>query len=240
MKKAFILIALLLVCNEVYSQVGINTNDPTESLDVNGKMRIRDTPTLSSASANSLYVDENGVIGKSDLTPTPPQITFVSSIETTNVVNNFNAGNTIQLPVTSANLSLNSLNSTILNNSIRIPSAGIYQLTGALNISLSTGAINNRVYLAFNIQRSINNGSTWTSVSGARPVFIMADNTEISYNSVLPQSTVELNENDLLRLVIYRTRLPNGTLQGSNLTVGNITQNIDHGSRSFVLSLSKF
>lgn len=240
MKKALFVIKFLLLYSIVYPQVGINTQEPTESLDVNGKVRIRDISNLESTNVASLYVDGTGVVGRSSTNPSSPRTTFVSSSQPTNIVTDFNAGNTIQLPITATHLGLNTLNATLVNNNIRIPSTGTYQLSGSLNILLATGAIDQRVYLAFNIQRSTDGGTTWTAVSGARPIFIMAAAGSFYYITVLPVALVNLNVNDLIRLVIYRTRGNNGVLQGSNITTGNVDAYAQHGTRAYSLSISKF
>lgn len=44
MKKLFFAILLLLSCALSYAQVGVNTDDPSKTLDVNGELRIRTTP----------------------------------------------------------------------------------------------------------------------------------------------------------------------------------------------------
>lgn len=240
MKKTYILAIAFILATAVYSQVGINTDTPTETLDVNGRVRIRELADLDSDKLLPVYMDENGLLGRSTTNPSSPQTTFISSRSTTNVSDNFNSGNIIQLPITETNIGLNTLNTILENNSIKINSAGTYQLTAALNILLSTGSIDSRVYLAFNIQRSADNGESWRSVSGARPIFIMAATGTFFYNSVLPVVLVDLNENDLLRLVIYRTRANNGALQGSELTTAIVSQSNQHGTRAYSLSISKF
>lgn len=59
------LIIYFLFCNLVFAQVGVNTDNPTNTLDVNGTMRVRDisdnntTPYL-------LSTNDNGIIQKVD------------------------------------------------------------------------------------------------------------------------------------------------------------------------------
>ena len=53
---------LLLFPLALFSQVGINTSSPTETLDVNGTVRIRNLPTVSTA--DSILVTQNGIIKK--------------------------------------------------------------------------------------------------------------------------------------------------------------------------------
>lgn len=239
MKKYLSLTLVLLLFNSVFSQIGINTETPTEILDIDGKVRIRNTEELTSSTIFALFVDENGVVGRTNINPSSPLTTFVNATSTSNVVSDFNAGNIIELPINAASIGLNTLNASVANNRIRIPEEGTYQLSASLNIALATGTLGNSVFLAFNVQLSKDNGSTWTAISGARPIFTMANAGRINYNSVLPTGIIDLDEGDLIRLVIYRTR-GSGNLQGSNITIGDVLSAPEHGTKSFTLSLSKF
>lgn len=240
MKKYLSLTFVLLLFNSVFSQIGINTETPTEILDIDGKVRIRNTEELTSSTVFALFVDENGVVGRTNINPSSPLTTFISASSSTDVIADFNAGNIIELPINAASVGLNTLNAAVANNRIRIPEEGTYQLSASLNIALATGTLGNSVLLAFNVQLSKNNGSTWTAISGARPIFTMANAGRINYNSVLPTGIIDLDVGDLVRLVVYRTRAGNGNLQGTNITIGDISSAPEHGTKSFTLSLSKF
>lgn len=239
MKKYFSLALVLFFCS-VFSQVGVNTATPTEDLDVNGKVRIRNTEVLTSNSVSVINVDENGVVGISYVGSNSPLTTFVNGTSATNVLTDFNAGNIIVLPISATSIGLNSLNATLENNRLRIPESGTYQLSASLNIFLSTGVIRSTVFLAFNVQLSKDNGGTWEAISGARPIFTMSGRGNFYYNSTLPTGLVNLVEGDLLRLVIYRTRGMDNTLQGANLTTGSVQNASQHGTKAYTLSLSKF
>ncbi|SDR04149.1 hypothetical protein SAMN05421664_3251 [Chryseobacterium soldanellicola] len=65
MKKTYILALLFIIisCQIVFAQVGVNTNSPTRTLDVNGEMRVRSLPTTATTNDKSLLsVDGNGNI----------------------------------------------------------------------------------------------------------------------------------------------------------------------------------
>jgi hypothetical protein len=237
MKRIFIY--LLLLSSNVLAQIGIEVETATEMLDVNGRVRIRDTNPLTSINQFPIYEDSNGVIGIANLNPNGPKIAFVSSTSNISIISDFNAGNIIQLPITNNRITINTLDAPVINNSIRISEKGFYQMTGSLNTILSTGSIDSRVFLGCTIQKSSDGGSTWEIISGIRPVYIMAAAANINYNTVLPTIIVELNENDLIRLVVNRTRNSSGVLEGANLTAGSVNQNIDHGTKSYCLSLTK-
>ena len=59
------LIIYILFCNLLFAQVGINTDNPTNTLDVNGTMRVRDISD-NNTSPYLLSTSSNGVIQKVD------------------------------------------------------------------------------------------------------------------------------------------------------------------------------
>lgn len=77
MKTSFFSLGFLCISSFCLSQVGINTNAPTTSLDVNGTQRVR---ALNNATSDATYMrnvvaDANGNLGytsRSSGKPTPP------------------------------------------------------------------------------------------------------------------------------------------------------------------------
>ncbi|CAI8800848.1 hypothetical protein [Chryseobacterium sp. IT-36CA2] len=70
MKKQF-LIASLMLSSLAYSQVGINTPTPTNTLDVNGTARVRTVNQgVGTTVISPLYVDNTGVVVKSSTSAT--------------------------------------------------------------------------------------------------------------------------------------------------------------------------
>lgn len=63
MKANLLLLALGLFTN-TYAQVGINTNSPTSSLDVNGDARIRQIDDVTESPSHLLTTDDDGNIKK--------------------------------------------------------------------------------------------------------------------------------------------------------------------------------
>jgi hypothetical protein len=53
---------VLLLCAQIFGQVGINTTDPTATLDVNGTFRVRDMFPQGLQAIKLLGVDENGTL----------------------------------------------------------------------------------------------------------------------------------------------------------------------------------
>lgn len=52
MKKYLLPFAIILLTNILHAQVGINTSDPKATLDINGNLKIRNIPILTSLSSN--------------------------------------------------------------------------------------------------------------------------------------------------------------------------------------------
>ncbi len=65
MKKLLIIVTLLLV-SFTQAQIGVNTTSPTKTLDINGELRIRNTPTEGAIPSTTLAVDDNGNVVKSN------------------------------------------------------------------------------------------------------------------------------------------------------------------------------
>ncbi|MEN9918906.1 MAG: hypothetical protein RL662_1342 [Bacteroidota bacterium] len=65
--------SLFLSVDLCFSQVGINTNTPQTTLDINGTLSVRDIPNAGELKDNTLfglYADQNGVVNKITAEPT--------------------------------------------------------------------------------------------------------------------------------------------------------------------------
>lgn len=81
MKKSLILV-MLAAASFTHAQIGINTTDPTKTLDVNGELRIRTTPLEGSTPATTLAVDNNGHVVRSNRL----SLYDIATIEATNSI----------------------------------------------------------------------------------------------------------------------------------------------------------
>ena len=63
---------ILLLSISTYAQVGINTQEPTRMLDVNGTLRVRVTPN--STSTRIAVIEDDGTIGQRQLPNIPPPL----------------------------------------------------------------------------------------------------------------------------------------------------------------------
>ena len=123
--KKFGVILFLFLMESSFAQVGINTTDPQEALDVNGKIRVTDTDigfgrtmvsiigiddneTLSKINLSSDFVITNNTITVSgttsysvldiDFDDLPPEIVYTAGVDMANLdlgVNNINAHETV-------------------------------------------------------------------------------------------------------------------------------------------------
>ncbi|WP_299767134.1 hypothetical protein [uncultured Dokdonia sp.] len=64
--KKLLIVTMLAVASFANAQIGVNTTEPTKTLDVNGELRIRTTPVEGATPATTLAVDNNGNVVKSN------------------------------------------------------------------------------------------------------------------------------------------------------------------------------
>lgn len=220
------------------AEVGIGTSEPTQKLDVNGKLRVRDTEYLPTSSPTyPLYVDEDGVVGKSVIVPTTKIGYFERSIGQTLSHTSFNNSVEITIPISLSHATINTIGFTGSGNHIIIPEDGFYSVSASANLELTTGNVGNKVYIAFQVQRSSNNGSTWTTLTGARPIFEMHSTAWLYYPYTLPTIIAELNQGDRIRFIFYRTKSSSGAGQGALLTHLGISSG--QGTKGYTLTLNK-
>lgn len=143
MKKNLIIIATVLVSNTEFSQVGINTPAPTQTLDVNGTARIRQTPVASVLGTSKLVITQtNGDLYEID----PSVLTTELKIPTTVLSVRLNTPGTTLL---SGNNTVNGVsfdtidispNSAIGSwnagtNTFTVNKSGVYQISGSILLS---------------------------------------------------------------------------------------------------------
>lgn len=68
MKKNLFCISVLLISSHFFSQVGINTLNPTKMLDINGNLRVRTVPDVTTQTVKNLLTDANGNISAGTVT----------------------------------------------------------------------------------------------------------------------------------------------------------------------------
>ena len=60
MKNLALFLTALLICSSAYSQVGVNTTEPTTTLDVNGTLRVRGVKNSESIAQRIVGIDDAG------------------------------------------------------------------------------------------------------------------------------------------------------------------------------------
>ncbi|WP_312554967.1 hypothetical protein [Empedobacter brevis] len=221
-------------------RIGIGVTTPTQSLDVNGRTRIRNTDVLTSTSVSPIFVDENGLVGKANINP-QSQIAFYSTTTAYNAsINSFNNGDNFIVPVIVSHSVLNTINATIPSTgNIRISENGNYMISGSVTPQLDFKNDGDGYgYIAVNLDISTNNGSSWTSISGGRPLFPRVVYGAVrNYSFTIPTVIRNLNVGTLIRINIYRTKTNDGTLQGS--TFNEVKVGSSYGAPTFTLSITK-
>ncbi len=160
--KNYYFLGLLFSILSLSAQVGINTNEPRTSLDVNGETTIRKTNYLK-GTLSPLYVDQNGLVGlKEDTGTNLTTAVFYAEGDRQVVVptaNIFNDGTTFQLYVKPEDIQQNSIDVTQSGNFFKVNKKGIYEITGFINFLIDT-ELNNNTFIVVAIDISTNNGAT--------------------------------------------------------------------------------
>lgn len=221
-------------------RIGAGVTAPTEKLDINGKARIRNTSALT-GTLSPLFVDANGVVGKAEPTAPQAQIAFYTSNSTFNtVVASFNNGIVQTVPVQMSHAVLNTLETTIPSQGrIRISQTGVYSFSASVNLQLDAKNDGDGfLYIAVNLDVSADNGATWSTAAGGRPIFTrVATSATRNYSFVVPTIVKALNAGDLIRLNYYRTSTSDGVMQGSSYNSASLGSS--YGASSYTVSISK-
>lgn len=202
-------------------RLGIGTIAPTESLDVDGRARIRNTDYLESSAIARLYVDENGLVGKANILPEPQKAVYFSSDKQYNL-GKFdkyipsrdwsNPNLYYYLPIVLEDAKYNTLGVTyspatgsgrnFLPAAIRIPEDGIYLLTGSVTIRGSLNDDGNGYgYIDYQIQDQESSLQLLYYGSGTRETYTRESlNAGASYTYTFPTKLAKLSAGTLIRI----------------------------------------
>lgn len=221
-------------------KVGIGTTTPTQSLDVNGRTRIRNTDELTSTNVSALYVDETGLVGKANIAPQSKVAYYSSTSSIDFIPSDFNEEVIQIVPIDSSHEKINSIGAVVPSlGQIQITESGNYMINSSINLLLKSASGttgNEKVYIAIQVDKSTDNGANWTTITGMRPISQLhwGPGTYITYN--VPTIINYLEAGDLIRLKFYRTR-SGSTPQGVDLEL--LKAGHAFGAPTFTLSLSK-
>jgi len=173
--------------------VGVNTNDPTEQLDINGNVRIR---TISNASEtdNILAVNASGVLQKS-------KVNYGARWTNTNTSTNLNSNNTI-VPIFGSEDYKDDGNNLYVTTttSLTVKESGRYDIRANLSLVGITSGGNTHQRTNVNARIAVN-----TIAVGA-----IAASGYIRFASGQEQSSLHLNEilqlnaDDIITIITYR------------------------------------
>lgn len=209
-----------------YAQVGVNTEDPQATLHIEGDLIISNTSPKSNdnSTLKPLFVDPDGNVVRSVTTQAVSPILVIqtnreviSSSSTPNILTAFNSGTAQSFAFTPSDITINNLGGSIQNGYIRIAETGIYQINSLINYLFGSAASGNNIFISITLQKSTNNGSTWSNVVGYRPIFTINWPAGQGNPAILPTAITPLSAGNLLRYSFERTR-SGPTYQGNELT----------------------
>lgn len=209
MKKTILIAGMLLLQYSGIAQekIGIATDLPRTTLDVNGKLTVRDTGYMENAGhIKPLYVDDQtGLIG----TVAPEAPTASTTVLVANNSNilpateangaKFNEGNVdINVPMLSSHFYLNNLGLKINNNTVEIQDDGTYQINTYLNVYISTKEVSNEITVNFP-DVSTTNGKPKTA---SQKIVIPSNNIIFIYAKLYSNNTVIAGTRPLITSVL--------------------------------------
>ncbi|WP_241279660.1 hypothetical protein [Chryseobacterium cucumeris] len=220
-------------------RVGIGTASPSQLLDVNGKARVRNLSTLTSSNVSPVYSDENGVLGKVAISLQSQIAFYRSDVAYSFPASSFNAGNKQIIPIQSSHASLNTIGTTVdTSGVVSIAQTGTYLLGGSINFQLNMDDNDSYAYIAINLELSTDNGLTWSSISGGRPLFPrVVTNAVRNYPFVIPSVISQLTSGNKIRISVYRSKTDNNTVQGTSMAAIGI--GLSYGAPAYTFSFTK-
>lgn len=173
--------------------VGVNTNDPTEQLDVNGNARIR---TLSNATESDdiLAVDATGVLQKS-------KVNYGGRWTNSDTTTNLNNNNTIVPLFGSEDYKDDGNNLYIAtSNSLTVNESGRYDIRA--NLSLAGISSGGNTHQRTNVNARIAINGTAVGAIGASGYIRWASGHD--HSSLHLSEILQLNANDVVTIITYR------------------------------------
>ncbi|MDK7374321.1 hypothetical protein QP519_02005 [Weeksella virosa] len=208
-------------------RLGIGTIAPTESLDVDGRARIRNTDYLESSAIARLYVDENGLVGRSSRNI---KAAYLGSNKKYNPGNfeDYKHNNHYYLPVTLDDVKVNTLGVTYVPESttpegvkkpasIQIHEDGYYMYSGSITFMGSLNNDGNGLgYIDFFINVSGYTGSGsghqddegYYTIGGRRAFTRESLNSGASYSYTFPTKIAYLHAGTTFTISMFNSKIP--------------------------------
>lgn len=229
-------------------------------------LKINDIEQLVPNNLKSLFVSPDGRIGTAVVNKETSLAYFQNggSVNTAaSFIDIFNLGEEIVMPFSSASNVLKMHVGDIIevdaSGYLKIKQKGYYQLSLFLSTYIGGGPVpkkkynvtgsssstvevdspsDNQVFFRSTIQHSKDNGATWSTIVGIRPIIVVSPGS-FFYPQVFPTTIFELNQNDLVRVVYTRSKSSGGNVQGKDIVSISINSNSDLGLNAYQFSISK-
>lgn len=246
MKKA--IIYCMCLCGQIMlSQTGIGVEVPTEMLDVNGSMRIRNTDYLEDVNAKPLYGNSEGLLGVRNILGAHEVVFAAEGLDTVLPVGSvvtFNSGGRIEIPMKESDIVMNSLKVTRSGDYFRIEYAGQY--TYNLSINLNTNVVDiykDHVAVSIELESSSNNGVDWKLISSnsfalMRDTYLKRLFVSGIKTLVLPPFIYEHQKGELIRMSVIRSKdETTQQLKGNTVTLFDLST--EGGLRAYNIVINK-
>lgn len=233
MKKIILLLVLLPNLNFAQDKLGINTQLPLATLDVNGNLIVRKADELTTQDNRLLYINNEGKVGplpKDSKVIVAP--VFFLEAENTNIIetstNAFNAGTVLTIDANPDHIVYNNLEMSIKDNTYQIGQSGYYLVNSSITAQIATSAINQSVYIQVGIRTRKNSSTPWETIVATRPVLNINWNQIPGQGNsiVLPSRIIYFEKGEQLQVFLNRTSSTiNGVSgpQGSSATQFRVT-----------------
>lgn len=233
MKKISFLLFGLFITRILSAQVGINTETPNATLDVNGTMILRETSSENTDGFKPLYINPAGMVITIPEKKATSPIFSVQTIRdlilpTAQSKTSFNKGELMYLKLQDSptqdpserksDILVNNLNFSIDSDGyIKVGQSGIYQINTLLNFIFAVSKAGQNIFVNIRLERSIDNGENWVDIVGFRPVYSISWAIGQNTPALLPSAITTLDHGDLIRCSFNRTKA-SGELQGDDVT----------------------
>lgn len=226
------------ISNTIYGditnqRVGINTDNPQATLEVDGKIKLTETSAIGGGKV--LTIGADGVITKSKIAPR--KAAFLGSKNTQSINRDLiNQGSTVAVTWESSSLThnddiLNPISNTV--EEVTISRAGLYELSGYLSYNPQAAALGTAPPASENwltgvivgIQYRLNSSNNWVELMNVISIH-SAVALKMPKDIEIPPINAELPVGAQIRMVLYK---PTSTNYG-----------LAHGSTTAAPSISKF
>ncbi|MTG99487.1 MULTISPECIES: hypothetical protein [Myroides] len=249
MIRGVFLFFFMLMNSLMFAQIGVEVEVPTEMVDVNGTMRIRNTDYLNDESLKPLFINNEGVLGIKVFKEVQSQVFSAQGLNNAPPLGGsveFNSRKRIHVPINVNDVIVNNLGLSHVGDALKINTPGFYNYKTSVNIRSKVNTEKDGVWVFTGLETSSDNGQNWEtrSLSLHKIKKINQSSTGSSYNGeirnlVIPSIVYEHKKGDLVRIFIVRSASGSGSglPQGDEVTAFELFN--DNGLKTYNLIISK-